>query len=171
MGYRSEVLFVAAFKDDQTLANFLAHRRITNWKLDGDDPYTANLGEDSYWSVSWGVKEEKGEGEYKRTYERRPFLMFHINDVKWYQGYDTVEWVESLFDEAVTKWDAGAICYRIGEERDDIQQDEFCSNDDYQYLIDDIWDCFQIERYIAGGVDNQSIKEAMKQLGEDNETK
>ena len=147
MGYYSDVQFVAAFPSPDKLTNFLAHRRITNWQY---DQYTS-LSNDEF-TVS---------GQY---------LMYHDNSVKWYENYESVKWVELVFDDAV-KWGAAASFHRIGEEVDDIQLEHFESDGNENDLMDLLWENFGVERQTFANVQGVSILEAMKQLGEDNETK
>ena len=147
MGYYSEVQFVAAFPSPDKLTNFIAHRRITDWKY---DQYTS-LNSDEF-TMS---------GQY---------LMYHANSTKWYD-YDDVKWIEAVFDDAVKNWDAAAIFNRIGEEVDDIQVEHFESEGSENDLMESLWENFGIERQTFANVQGVSILEAMKQLGEDNETK
>lgn len=165
MGYRSEVAFIAAFKDDETLANFITHRRLTNWKYNE----WAGLGTEQF-TIEWAVDEVRG-GEQKWRYQRPPFLIFSADYVKWYEGYNDVEWIEGVFDEAVKDWGAGAVFFRIGEDTNDIQDSEFARDDEAGHLIGSIWDNFGIHRSISMDVEGEPIKKQMKQLGENYETK
>lgn len=151
MGYRSEVQFVAAFPSPEKLTNFLTHRRLTNWQY---DQYTS-LGND---------------GDHGFTMSGQ-FLMYHSNHVKWYDSYEDVKWIEAVFDDAVKNWDAAAIFHRIGEETDDIQIEHFESEGNENDLMDLLWENFGIERQTYSNVAGVSILEAIKQLGEANETK
>jgi len=147
MGYYSEVQFVAAFPSPDKLTNFIAHRRITDWKY---DQYTS-LDSDRF-TMS---------GQY---------LIYHADSTKWYD-YEDVKWIEAVFDDAVKNWDAAAIFNRIGEEVDDIQVEHFESEGSANDLMESLWENFGIERQTYANVQGVSILEAMKQLGEDNETK
>lgn len=151
MGYRSEVQFVAAFPSPEKLTNFLTHRRLTNWQY---DQYTS-LGND---------------GDHGFTMSGQ-FLIYYSNHVKWYDSYEDVKWVEAVFDDAVKNWEAAAIFHRIGEETDDIQIEHFESEGHENDLMDLLWENFGIERHTYSNVTGVPILEAIKQLGEANETK
>ena len=94
MGYRSEVAFVISFETKEELDNYLAPRLLDE-----------NIREDrdSFFRVAWDDAS----------------VLFHNEDVKWYDDYKDVQALTRLYKDAV---DAGGAYrfIRIGEDMNDV---------------------------------------------------
>lgn len=94
MGYRSEVAFVISFETKEELDNYLAPRLLDE-----------NIREDrdSFFRVAWDDAS----------------VLFHTEDVKWYDDYKDVQALTRLYKDAV---DAGGAYrfIRIGEDMNDV---------------------------------------------------
>lgn len=94
MGYRSEVAFVISFETKEELDNYLAPRLLDE-----------NIREDrdSFFRVAWDDAS----------------VLFHNEDVKWYDDYKDVQALTRLYKDAV---DAGGAYQfiRIGEDMNDV---------------------------------------------------
>ena len=94
MGYRSEVAFVISFETKEELDNYLAPRLL--YEIFRED-------RDSFFRVAWDDAS----------------VLFHNEDVKWYDDYKDVQALTRLYKDAV---DAGGAYrfIRIGEDMNDV---------------------------------------------------
>jgi hypothetical protein len=135
MGYRSEVAYVVAFKDSEDREAFI------NLLIISKDPHTIQ------------ALKELSKLESNK-------LLFHAEDVKWYDGYPDVKAHTQIYLQAVELFEgAGYRFTRIGEEVEDIEIEE---DGDY----DDLWDYTSINRSIAVEVDEAQLKPIFTDEGE-----
>jgi hypothetical protein len=124
MGYRSEVACVFVFTDELTRDAFhvtsLQSYRATlgglkDQSVDGSGLLTAEAVEAE---VGW-----LGDMLTPRTTNDMPVLLLHAEDVKWYDSFQVVKHVEQMKEDCVERM--GMYKYiRIGEENDDVHEDE-----------------------------------------------
>lgn len=136
MGYRSEVAYVVAFKDEEQRDTFIALQLAKK-----DD----NMNE--------ALKEVKKLESNK--------LFYYASDVKWYDSYPIVMAHTNIYWEAVDMFGddgAGYRFTRIGEEVEDIEISE-----DGEY--DDLWDYTSISRTIDVCVDDDKLTAVINEEG------
>jgi hypothetical protein len=136
MGYRSEVAYVVAFKDEEQRDTFLALQIAKK-----DD------------NINEALKEVKKLESNK--------LFYYASDVKWYDSYPIVMAHTDLYLEAVELYGddgAGYRFTRIGEEVEDIDISE-----DGEY--DDLWDYTSISRTIDVEVDYDKLNAVINEEG------
>ena len=135
MGYRSEVAYIIRFKDKEQKDSFIALQLV---KQNPD--------------INEALKELKQVGDDK--------LFFHVLDWKWYPEYKEVKAHTSLYQDAVELYeDSAYLFYRLGEELEDIEQDD--GGD-----VDDLWDYLSVHKYINIDIDTNSIKPILTEEGE-----
>ena len=135
MGYRSEVAYVVAFKDSEDREAFI------NLLIISKDPHTIQ------------ALKELSKLESNK-------LLFHAEDVKWYDGYPDVKAHTQIYLQAVELFEGAVYRFtRIGEEVEDIEIEE---DGDY----DDLWDYTSINRSIAVEVDEAQLKPIFTDEGE-----
>jgi len=135
MGYRSEVAYIIRFKDKEQRDSFIALQLV---KQDPD--------------INEALKELKQLEDDK--------LLFHVPDWKWYSEYKEVKAHTSLYQEAVELYeDSAYLFYRLGEELEDIEQDD--GGD-----VDDLWDYLSVHKYINIDIDTNQIKPILTEEGE-----
>ena len=136
MGYRSEVAYVVAFKDEEQRDTFIALQLAKK-----DD------------NTNEALKEVKKLESNK--------LFYYASDVKWYESYPIVMAHTSIYWEAVDMFGddgAGYRFTRIGEEVEDIDISE-----DGEY--DDLWDYTSISRTIDVCVDDDKLTAVINEEG------
>jgi hypothetical protein len=136
MGYRSEVAYVVAFKDEEQRDTFIALQLAKK-----DD----NMNE--------ALKEVKKLESNK--------LFYYASDVKWYDSYPIVMAHTNIYWEAVDMFGddgAGYRFTRIGEEVEDIEISE-----DGEY--DDLWDYTSISRTIDVEVIHEDLTAVINEEG------
>jgi len=136
MGYRSEVAYVVAFKDEAQRDTFLALQIAKK-----DD------------NINEALKEVKKLESNK--------LFYYADSVKWYDSYEGVKAHTDLYLEAVELYGddgAGYRFTRIGEEVEDIEISE-----DGEY--DDLWDYTSISRCIDVCVDDNKLTAVINEEG------
>jgi hypothetical protein len=96
MGYRSTVAFVISFKTKEQLDNYLAPRLLEEYIRDERDRFER---------ISWDDAS----------------VLYHVEDVKWYDYLPDVQAFTRLYQDAV---DAGGAYrfIRIGEDDKDIEE-------------------------------------------------
>lgn len=94
MGYRSEVAFVISFETKEELDNYLAPRMLEEHIRDNRD---------LFYRVSWDYAS----------------VLFHADNIKWYDDYKDVQALTRLYKDAV---DAGGSYrfIRIGQDMTDV---------------------------------------------------
>jgi hypothetical protein len=112
MGYRSTVAFVISFKDKETLDNYLAPRLLEEYIRDERDRFER---------ISWDDAS----------------VLYHTEDVKWYDHLPDVQAFTRLYQDAV---DAGGAYrfIRVGEEDKDIE-DTSGESDKVEAFQDDFY--------------------------------
>ena len=112
MGYRSTVAFVISFKDKETLDNYLAPRLLEEYIRDERDRFER---------ISWDDAS----------------VLYHTEDVKWYDHLPDVQAFTRLYQNAV---DAGGAYrfIRVGEEDKDIE-DTSGESDKVEAFQDDFY--------------------------------
>ena len=126
MGYRSEVRS-CVYGDGEKVKEFLALDQVKNganagtklFKEWGDDTY-------KYVNQDWPVWIE---GQQQTSTRAITIFDMHLHDVKWYDGYDSIEaWTRFLNDA-----EEYGLCWefvRIGEDSSDVDylQSDECDN-------------------------------------------
>jgi len=114
MGYRSDVAYVIKFKDKKTINEFIALVMVKG----------------GY--VVKALKECSIEKEEDATYT----VNFYANSTKWYDDFPDVQGHAELMRFAVERFpeDAGYKVIRIGEDADDVQEDEEGESDYIPYF-------------------------------------
>jgi hypothetical protein len=136
MGYRSQVAVVIAFKDEAQRDMFLS---IQVAKKDDN--------------INEALKETKKLETNK--------LFYYADDVKWYESYEFVRAMTSIYLEAVELYGndgAGYRFTRIGEEVEDIEISE-----DGEY--DDLWDYTSISRTIDVEINHEELEAVINEEG------
>jgi hypothetical protein len=136
MGYRSQVAYVVAFKDEEQRDTFIALQLAKK-----DD------------MVNEALKEVSKLESNK--------LFYYADDVKWYDSYPIVMAHTNIYWEAVDMFGddgAGYRFTRIGEEVEDIEISE-----DGEY--DDLWDYTSISRTIDVCVDDDKLTAVINEEG------
>ena len=112
MGYRSTVAFIISFKDKETLDNYLAPRLLDENIKDSRDNFSRITWDDSS-------------------------VLYHVEDIKWYDTYPVVQALTKLYKDAV---DAGGSYrfIRVGEEDKDIEE-EYGESDTTEPFWDDFY--------------------------------
>ena len=112
MGYRSTVAFIISFKDKETLDNYLAPRLLDENIKDYRDNFSRITWDDSS-------------------------VLYHVEDIKWYDTYPVVQALTKLYKDAV---DAGGSYrfIRVGEEDKDIEE-EYGESDTTEPFWDDFY--------------------------------
>ena len=112
MGYRSTVAFIISFKDKETLDNYLAPRLLEEYIRDERDRFER---------ISWDDAS----------------VLYHVEDVKWYDHLPDVQALTKLYKDAV---DAGGSYrfIRVGEEDKDIEE-EYGESDSTEPFWDDFY--------------------------------
>jgi hypothetical protein len=136
MGYRSQVAYVVAFKDEEQRDTFIALQLAKK-----DD------------MVNEALKEVNKLESNK--------LFYYADDVKWYDSYPIVMAHTNIYWEAVDMFGddgAGYRFTRIGEEVEDIviSEDGEC---------DDLWDYTSISRTIDVCVDDDKLTAVINEEG------
>ena len=94
MGYRSDVVIVIAFDQNDELVNFMSPRLL---------------------------KEElRYLKKYCRFYEGKSYCVIELYGTKWYEDSEEVNPIIELMDEAVEEW-GGYRFLRIGEDIEDME--------------------------------------------------
>jgi hypothetical protein len=112
MGYRSNVS-IAIYGPDDVMTAFIAGQRIKQSKWLVDDEEVTQI-----------------------TIDAKPCTLIHatFEDVKWYAGYEDVDWWGAIISDAADFSDEG-ICaefIRVGEDNSDTQCDYY--GNDVQYF-------------------------------------
>ena len=121
MGYRSEVAYRIVFTNKQVLNEFIA---LVMMK---------------------GNEERKAlsecEIEVQDNGRAECFVNFYAQDVKWYESYPDVQAHTWLYKYAVERFedDCAYQYLRIGEDRDDIEEEEGGSDDWIDFVRDDFY--------------------------------
>jgi hypothetical protein len=112
MGYRSTVAFIISFKDKETLDNYLAPRLLDENIKDSRDNFSRITWDDSS-------------------------VLYHVEDIKWYDTYPVVQALTKLYKDAV---DAGGSYrfIRVGEKDKDIEE-EYGESDTTEPFWDDFY--------------------------------
>jgi len=132
MGYRSDVAFVAAFKNkeqrDEVLAVYAMNPHVQKHNLMKD----------------WEHTEANGH----------PVLYYTTNDVKWYEGYEAVQGVEAL---GTLIWEFNEnrgfpyLWYksRIGEDVGDMEEDLTYEDDEHTDLSAIVHENVEVRRTVS----------------------
>ena len=112
MGYRSTVAFIISFKDKETLDNYLAPRLLDeNLKNDREN--------------------------FSRIARDDASVMYHAEDVKWYDNYEDVKALTKLYKDTIEA--GGAYRFiRVGEESTDIEE-EYAESDTTEPFWNDFY--------------------------------
>lgn len=118
MGYRSTVAFIISFKDKETLDNYLAPRLL--------DEHIKNDRE-NFSRIAWDDAS----------------VMYHAEDVKWYNEYEDVRALTKLYKDTIEA--GGAYRFiRVGEDDKDIE-DEYAESDTTEPFWDDFYPVTSIQ--------------------------
>lgn len=138
MGYRSNVVYVIRFDKPEHLRTCLD---LQDAKHTGDDA--------EHWT--W-LKEYMSIADPDVQTDKDTLLVFHHEDVKWYDDYPEVKMMEELKSFAEKAFNASWRYVRTGEETDDI---EVAESDNAEELYYYAYPCVTVEGIPAGTPINQ----------------
>jgi len=133
MGYRSDILIAVAFKTKT--------QRDEIWAVYCMDPRVQEYNLTEQWKHT-------DDGEFT------PEAYYYAEGVKWYENYDDVTGIERLltlveeFNEA-RQLPFAYVKYRVGEDLNDTEVEEFQGDDPDNELINVLWERAGIERRIT----------------------
>ena len=122
MGYRSEVVYAAAFDDADDRKRALGLAKLVHSRADSERAYI------------WKNLTLLGDN----------LIVYYNDSVKWYDGYDGVMFCDELFGFFNDKCGATVKTLRIGEEPKDIEEQYFEPPEGYPDRYEDLEDLYPV---------------------------
>lgn len=123
MGYRSEVFYGAEFENEDKAITAVIAAKL-------------KFGSDL-------------QGMEIRRDDR--VIYYHCMDIKWYDSYPEVQFINELFDFFANDCEAGCMKYRIGEDINDIEHDTYGDPDaEYETMYNTVWVSRQMDIELGG---------------------